>query len=56
MEGAKDCKRSTIGYVFTIGGKIVIWISKIQNVVALSTIEEEYVVVTKTSKEIIWLQ
>ena len=56
MAGDKDSRRSTTGYVFTIGGTAVSWISKIQKVVALSTTEEEYVVATEASKEMIWLQ
>jgi hypothetical protein len=56
MEGDKDNKRSTTGYVFTIGGTIISWISKLQKVVALSTTEAEYVVATEASKEMIWLQ
>jgi hypothetical protein len=55
MEGDKDSRRITIGYVFTIGGTTVSWISKLQKVVALSTMEEKYVVATKASKEMIWL-
>jgi hypothetical protein len=43
MAGDKDTRRSTTGYVFTIGGTTVSWISKLQKVVALSTIEAEYV-------------
>ena len=56
MAGDKDSRRSTIGYVFTMGGRPVSWISKLQQVVALSTMEVEYVATTKASKEIIWLQ
>jgi hypothetical protein len=37
MAGDKYRRRSTIDYVFTIGGKKVSWISKLQKVVALST-------------------
>jgi hypothetical protein len=37
MAGDKDSRRSTTGYVFTIGGIAVSWISKLQKVVALST-------------------
>ena len=50
MEGDKDSRRSTTGYVFTIGGIKVSWISKLQNFVALSPTEVEYVVATKSSK------
>ena len=34
--GDRDNRRSTTGYVFTVGGKAVSWVSKIQSVVALS--------------------
>jgi hypothetical protein len=37
MEGDKDSRRSTTGYVFTVGRKIVSWILKLQKVIALST-------------------
>ena len=44
MAGDKDNRRSTTGYVFTVGGTTVSWISKLQKVVALSTTKVEYVV------------
>jgi hypothetical protein len=56
MVGDKDNRRSTTGYVFTIGGTTVSWISKLQKVVLLSTTEAEYVASTKASKEMIWLE
>jgi hypothetical protein len=56
MEGDKDSRRSTTGYVFTVGGTTVSWILKLQKVVALSTMEAEYVAATEASKEMIWLQ
>jgi hypothetical protein len=56
MEGDKDSRRSTTGYVFTVGGMIVSWILKLQKVVSLSTTEVEYVATTKASKYIIWLE
>ena len=34
MAGDKDSRRSTTGYVFTLGGTAVSWISKLQHVVA----------------------
>ena len=37
MDGDKDNRRSTIGYVFTVGGTRVSWILKLQKVVSLST-------------------
>jgi ATP-binding cassette subfamily B (MDR/TAP) protein 1 len=54
--GEVDHRRSTIGYIFTIGTGAVSWISRIQKIVALSTTEAEYVAATEASKELIWLQ
>ena len=39
MEGGEYIRRSTIGYVLIVGGTTVSWISKLQKVVALSTME-----------------
>lgn len=51
-----DRRRSTTGYVFTVGSTAVSWMSRLQKIVALSTTEAEYVAVTEASKEMIWLQ
>jgi hypothetical protein len=56
MAGDKDSKRSTTGYVFTIGGTKVRWILKLKKVVSLSTTESDYVAAIDASKEMIWLQ
>ena len=56
MVGDKDSGRSTTGYVFTVGGTTICWISKLEQVVSLSTTEAEYVAATKASKKMIWLQ
>ena len=56
MAGDKVSRRSTTWYVFTIGWIVVSWILKLQNVLALSTIEAGYVSATEASKEMIWLQ
>jgi len=56
MAGDIDSRRSTRGYVFSVGGTTVSWISKLENVVSLSITEENYIVATKASKEMIWLQ
>ena len=53
MAGDRDNRRSTTGYVFTVGGTAVSWVSKIQSVVALSTTEAEYIAATEASKEMI---
>jgi len=56
LAGDIDSMRSTTGYVFTVGGTIVSWISWLQKVVALSTTEAKYVAATEASKEMIWLR
>lgn len=54
--GDTDNRKSATGYIYTLNGTAVSWISQLQKVVALSTTEAEYVAVTEASKEMIWLQ
>ncbi|KAH9293251.1 hypothetical protein KI387_041546, partial [Taxus chinensis] len=56
MAGDVDSRRSTTGYIYTVGGTAVSWISRLQKLVALSTTKVEYVAATEASKEMIWLQ
>ncbi|KAE8697500.1 Retrovirus-related Pol polyprotein from transposon TNT 1-94 [Hibiscus syriacus] len=48
--------RSTTGYVYTLGGTAVSWVSQLQKIVALSTTEAKYVAVMEANKEMVWLQ
>ena len=50
-----DDRRSTIGYVFTLGKGPICWKSTVQSLVALSTTELEYMAVVEATKEAIWL-
>jgi hypothetical protein len=45
--GCCDTKWSTSGYIFTMAGGPVSWSSKCQTMVALSTVEAEYVVMSR---------
>ena len=54
--GDLDRRRSTSGYVYTLFGAAVSWMSKRQPMIALSTIEAEYMAATHASKEAVWLQ
>ncbi|GKD76280.1 hypothetical protein Tco_1334562 [Tanacetum coccineum] len=54
--GDLDGSKSTTGYVFTLFGGTVSWVSKLQSVVAMSTTEAEYVVAAQASKEAVWLK
>ncbi|KAH9301073.1 hypothetical protein KI387_012656, partial [Taxus chinensis] len=56
MVGDVDNMRRTTGYVYTVGGTKVSWISRLQKLVALSTTETEYVAATEASKKMIWSQ
>ncbi|KAL0341523.1 UNVERIFIED_CONTAM: Retrovirus-related Pol polyprotein from transposon TNT 1-94 [Sesamum calycinum] len=53
--GDLDDRRSTSGYVFTLGGGIICWKSTIQSIVALFTTEAEYMAVAEADKEVLWL-
>ena len=55
MAGDKDTRRSTTGYVFTIGGTRLAWASNLLKIVSLSTTEAEYIALTEASKELLWL-
>eukprot|EP00253_Pinus_taeda_P023882 PITA_23882 len=54
--GDLDKRRSTSGYVFTLAGGAISWMSKLQNIVALSTTEAEYIAASHACKEVIWLK
>ena len=44
------------GYVFTLGGSVVSWKATLQPTVTLSTTEPEYMALTATANEGIWLK
>ncbi|KAG8473629.1 hypothetical protein CXB51_036049 [Gossypium anomalum] len=54
--GDLDKRRYLIGYVFTIGGYAINWKVTLQTIVALSTIEVEYMAIIEVCKEAIWLK
>ena len=52
-----DSKRSTTGYITTLGGNnIISWCISLQKLVALSSTKAEYIVLLEVCKEIIYLQ
>nr|GEY48941.1 retrovirus-related Pol polyprotein from transposon TNT 1-94 [Tanacetum cinerariifolium] len=50
-----DKGRSITGYAFLVQGCVVSWKATLQHVVALSTTEAEYMALTETVNEAIWL-
>ena len=54
--GNPDDRRSTSGYAFHIGSRIVAWSSKKQPTVSLSSTESEYKALTNATCEAIWLR
>jgi hypothetical protein len=53
--GCRDTRRSTSGYVFLMAGGQVTWSSKRQTTVALSTVEAEYVAMSRCAQQIVWM-
>ncbi|KAL0328076.1 UNVERIFIED_CONTAM: Retrovirus-related Pol polyprotein from transposon TNT 1-94 [Sesamum calycinum] len=52
----RDSRRSTTSYIFTLCGSCITWKSQLQQIVALSTIEAEYIAATEAFKEALWLE
>ena len=53
--GDLDDRKSTAGYVFTLGSRPITWDCKKQSALALSSTEVEYRAVVQASKESMWL-
>jgi hypothetical protein len=49
-------RKSHSGYIFTLNGGPISWKSKKQAIVSLSSMEAEYIALTETVKEGMWLQ
>ena len=54
--GDRDKRRATSGFVLTLCGGAVSWKTRKQDIVALSTREAEYIALTETSNEVIWMR
>ena len=50
-----DSRKSTTGFVFTLGGTTISWALNLQKIVTLSTIEARYVAAIEIGNEMIWL-
>ena len=55
LGGDVDSSKSTSGYIYTIGGTAMSWMSRLQKCVSLSSTEAEYVSIAEAGKQMIWL-
>jgi hypothetical protein len=51
-----DTARSTMGYCFSVGGAIFSWSSRRQKTVTNSSCEAEYIALSESSREALWLR
>jgi len=54
--GDLDHGRSTTSYMFTVAECVISWKAELQDTIALSMTEAEYMVAIETSKEVLWLR
>ena len=54
--GDKGVRKSTIGYCTYVGGNLVTWHFRKQNVVSCSCAEAEYRAMAATAHEMVWLK
>ena len=54
--GDLDQRRSTTSYVFTVAECVISWKVELQDIIALSTTEAEYIAAVEASKEALWLK
>ena len=54
--GDVDDRKSMVGYVFMMGSTVVLWCSKKQPIVTLSTTKVEFVAATTCACQTIWLR
>ena len=56
FQSDRESRKSTSGYVFTLGGGSISWRSVKQSSIADSTMEGEYIAASEAAKEAIWLK
>jgi hypothetical protein len=54
--GDPDDRKSTVGYVFSLGSGPVTWACKKQQAIVLYSVEEEYRAAVNASQEALWLR
>lgn len=56
MTGDLVGRKSTLGFLFTFATITVLWQSRLQKCVALSTSDTEYIAVTEAVREMLWIK
>ncbi|KAL0448264.1 UNVERIFIED_CONTAM: Copia protein [Sesamum latifolium] len=51
--GSVDDRKSTSGYIFCLGTNVILWSSRKQNYIALSSAEVEYIAATNAACEVV---
>jgi hypothetical protein len=54
--GDKDSRKSTTGYTLMMSGCAISWKSSLQKIVACSSTEAEYIALSETMREVIWIR
>jgi len=54
--GSAHTRRSNTGYIVLISGTAVSWQSKVQKTIALSSTEAEYMALSDTCRQLVWIQ
>ena len=54
FQSDRESKKSTSGYVFTLGGGAISWRSVKQSSIADSTMKAEYIATSEAAKEAVW--
>ena len=55
FQPGRNFRKSTFGFVFTLGGRVVSWRSVKQSYIVDFIIEVEYITVSEATKEVFWL-
>ena len=56
FQPGRNFRKSTFGFVFNLGGRVISWRSVKQSYIVDFIIEVEYITVSKATKEVFWLQ
>jgi len=54
--GDRDSRKSTTGYTLMMSGSAIAWRSSLQKIVACSSTEAEYIALSETMREVIWIR